>query len=464
MSFNDLGSATNQDIGVAETPTTGGTVATDAAAGGIGTRYAEQIDDKNPSFFDGKVFSMPSADGGPLTNPYIYTAETLGRTLEIPDKKLDPAVEVNIAVDFDMLSNYYTAQPSFVLDGVRINLFPLSAVICGSDNTGKKVFNVDMIVSMKDIEEIGSMYATSSLSSFPKKAFVRMDRASKYDIQHTLNRLADELQLKHFHKLSSWQMGWRGIGSDTISDNHCTPIVPPGMYLLKPSFGARGIGQWLVEAKHLSKVSHILHTLKSKVAPTEDDYRAIHIRLLNYASPLRGRERVAYEGLKQLTNELAPVVESIVSDVESEYRIITSPIHGGKPVYVNKRARSEGVDQDGYVKMPLSNVQSDLDEMIDKDAPRTWDEFILTQPDVLVKEIESLLAKLPPLQSVDLYICKKDENSADSIPKWGFFEYCSQFGYENIDISEVSKWHQIRLRQAVLDFILPEKVALSLTL
>lgn len=265
-----------------------------------------------------------------------------------------------------------------------------------------------------------------------------------------INRIAKHEQFTNFLPMRSWS-----------DPRH---VLTNKRYLvLKPSLGARGIGQLFVDTHAISlwKVHETIQFMKNR---PHRAYTVMHERLLapadgESATPCSFSTEGEYpaqfdtletdvskppnprtpEGVRLLMESF--VVEEMVENVELEFRVLTD--EHGRPWHIAERTTA-----------PLGNTFSDgiipRKVVTGGNGPQAWtrldgditpaqvDKMVTRTPGVVLREnhrteytnllnyaLRGISAMQLPLHSVDLFIT--------SDLKWGIFEFSCEFGKGTVD-------------------------------
>lgn len=191
--------------------------------------------------------------------------------------------------------------------------------------------------------------------------------------------------------------------------------------IYKPGLGARSIGQIVFKPQSISR--GLLRSLVIRNNTLAEFKEALAKQRLQSAQDVifvDGHAQFENEGFSQLKQY--GVFQEYVSDIKSEYRIITS--HEGMPCISIKRARQE-VMQDG-----LSTGHFIPEGRPD---PVSYDAFSRDFP-AFNKELKKFLFNnFLPFYSIDIFVTEQGQ--------WGIFEFSHEFC--NIEYSEAGLQDQV---------------------
>lgn len=282
----------------------------------------------------------------------------------------------------------------------------------------KTIFNFDIFISGKLKQETFSTIV-------PSWRLVEIPRHGKV-VQHCLLQQAaaaysvDHTRRDFFINVPTWKQGWGGRNYP----------VRPGRMVVKPNDGARGIGQFVVDT-HLVNIDAFLKSLNALLA-TEYTAESLAEFLAKYENAVTyhtGSENKPLEGLATL-KEQGVIVQSVVEDISSEYRIITNK--DCEPTYVQKRRI-----RDPESVFPQATGGGSL---IDKDSIVDIDEM----PGCVNRDMLNYLCRhaIGPMSSIDLFVTNDGH--------WGIFEFCNQFGISGIPQMIIHSMH-VQFMEMIID-------------
>lgn len=345
---------------------------------------------------------------------------------------------LNVAIDLTAMSNCQILPPRHVYerDGrqISLNFFHLSAVHMAQGLDGKVVSNVDLIISDKPIDQWRGYDNCSMidmyLEEYGRDRFVERRRQTKPVLHATMRSLAQHYGFKHFHPILSYEAGSSPFmpSKGTLWPNVALPPTEDGTFLIKPRFGARSIGMYLVESHFLGRFIEKIVRANDKEL-SSDNLKFLETKLEEFSIPLAGQEKEDQEGIRALVDQGA-CIETIVPNVTEEYRLITAVLNDSnlRVGDVVKRARRSATDNDKWKDLQTIDTTGNSD-----DKRVSFDVMMEGRDPAIREEIRQFLSSLPALYSVDLFFTKEG--------KWGVFEYCSQFGFINHDHNHIRRLH-----------------------
>lgn len=246
------------------------------------------------------------------------------------------------------------------------------------------------------------------------------NRLSKMEQAVVLSQIVSDLGIKRFVKIPV-------LNKRPNPQNMYDMVDLPAIVLIKSCDGARGVGHVVFDTTRAS-IFRFIHDLKGGATPSgENDYENIMARFKDVIEVHTGQHHYDNEVYETLTTHDL-MITPIVSDVIAEVRVLTDAM--GKPVLFKRRTRVSTVKEGtgkgtGYQQATGANRDSASTASTLKDAvPSTHTSH--------VDDIEKVLSKLPPLNSVDLFFTTNG---------WGIFEYCTQFGTEAFEHEDLVELH-----------------------
>lgn len=225
------------------------------------------------------------------------------------------------------------------------------------------------------------------------------------------------------------------------SGNNYPPVA--GKMVIKPQDGARGAGQWLVDTNfvNLQYFSAKLTDFVSDVRSNGDEVvvkeklETFLAKFDGHVSYHSGGEHYATEGFTMLSDQGA-VVQSLVPDIEHEFRLITGV--DGSPVYCQRRKI-----RDNESKLPQATGGGFV---IDHDAVMDWEDLLGSNRRHALRWLCQNV--IGPMNSLDLFKTKDGG--------WGILEYCNQFGVSGIPQDIARDMHINYLYKVVKAYIAAE--------
>lgn len=264
-------------------------------------------------------------------------------------------------------------------------------------------------------------------SVVPKDRLVIIPRFNKVE-QHLFLRRAVDNAILHDIDLSNFI----GIdiyhNSQTNGNSHLLDIDGP--VVVKPLDGARGIGQFLVQepAGTLIKIVDTLNAVRHKRIAVEDAITSLAAYSDHFVYSTKG-ERRPFEGIEAIAED-GLCIQGFVPDIVGEYRLITDA--NCKIAYCQVRdIRTEGAN--GFPQA-VGGAGDFTDETLLMKIVR---EEEIEAIEYLAKEV------VGPCSSIDLFV------TADK--RWGFFEYCNQFGVIGVRTSIVKGICKGMLKKTISD-------------
>lgn len=232
-----------------------------------------------------------------------------------------------------------------------------------------------------------------------------------------------------FKPLDTWFVGPRATRNFPL----CKHKV-----VIKPRDGARGIGQFLVDLGFIN-LQHFIMNLRDYITSVREKrentctFAAFMAQWQGKVSYHVGTERSQDEGLFALLDQ-GMVVQSLVSNVASEWRIITG--HDGEPVYCQLRNIR---DRDSA--LPQATGAGDV---VDSESIRDWEKVFINDHQ---RQCFLYLCKhvIGPMNSLDLFMTESAH--------WGIFEYCNQFGVAGIPADIAYHMHHTFIHKAVQAYL-----------
>ncbi|MDD2819158.1 MAG: hypothetical protein PHN51_10265 [Candidatus Nanopelagicales bacterium] len=270
-------------------------------------------------------------------------------------------------------------------------------------------------------------------------AGIEFFRVSKDHQAAFVNRVAKLAQFTDFHPMRSWS-----------EPRH---VLTDKRYLvLKPSLGARGVGQLFVDTHAISlwKVHETIHFMKQK---TEGVFDFMRERLVTPKDgkpaapcsfstegdrPTKSGTAVP-EGVSLLMGDF--IIEEMVENVALEFRVLTD--EHGHPWHISERTTAPLGNSFGDDLIPRKVVTGGngpqdwihingkiTEDQIDKMANRSlaialFMDRATEYVNLLNYAMRGISALQLPLHSVDLFIT--------SDRKWGIFEFSCEFGKGTVD-------------------------------
>lgn len=229
-------------------------------------------------------------------------------------------------------------------------------------------------------------------------------RYAKAVYNHILNDAAKNNNSRGYHPVRSWT---NSLAAQTEQNE---------TYLLRPSFGARGMAFVVVspgeKVKYIAtKLDVALAALDEPDSMTTEEFAKVLF--------VKSGIKVSFEGayrageVKALINEIRKFeLVQFVRDVVAEYRILTD--YKGSPALIATRTRTPSY---AGIEMVCGN---DLTPDVYRDFGTPYG-----VPFNYGNEVTKLIEQLNlPLHSFDLFITQKGQ--------WGFFEACCEFGSADV--------------------------------
>lgn len=329
-----------------------------------------------------------------------------------------------IVVAFDNIDliNNFKALDNTLDDGYRIITHTSPEFHVNSNGFFR---NYDILIT--------SQWVNSGVSEIDKARTVYMPRYTKPHMTAMINEHSAKNSYKNHIPVLSWS-------SDVAMQKDKNVNYLTGDLVIKLSSGARGIGQFRVKSIHNHTPRHILDMFRQMIglAHTElpsftvSDYGkksdsqvdTICAVINNAVNKIFPADTVYFSGLEEqdvdylktaLNNINEWHVESFISDVVAEYRIINCY---GKYI-VCKRIFNNSEDyQQASGKFSVDKITHTRIPEISDDA---WYE--------LCDLIEHVV---PYNNSVDVFIKKCDDNHY-----FGIFEFSNQFGFMGIPVQDI---------------------------
>lgn len=203
--------------------------------------------------------------------------------------------------------------------------------------------------------------------------------------------------------------------------------------IMKPLYGARGLGQIYVDAAHIDLMKFIIDL--GRQDKQNFDKKEFEEKWGRYIKFLNGQERHKGESVDLIFNNDF-VITKYIPDIVREYRLITNYL--SEPQIVQTRIRKPHPDQDlniaqatgvdeGYKKTKILQFEEILDEEKREDLL------------LLLRKV------IGPLNAVDVY---ERENG-----QWGIFEYSPEFGYVDIPTNIIHHLY----RSFIVDIVLRQR-------
>lgn len=323
--------------------------------------------------------------------------------------------------NFDVLGIHYPLD-----NGVELRFHRHPQVNIRGD---KVAYNFDIMIGN------GKEEGFKFVDALPPHRYIELRRYDKFTQAIRLLRGYNQYRLENptqthdmgFVPVPTWFVGMDGTRSFPVTQ---------GKVVVKPTDGARGIGQFVVDTDKVN-----LHQLNTKLDEylKADDYNAEKFQAMldkfeGHVTYHSVAENEPFEGLKAMAAEGA-VVQSFIPKIVAEYRVLTNV--DGFPTYFQKRRV-----RDPASTFPQATGGGDL---IDMDA-------VVLNPldDGPAQELFEYLCSevIGPMNSIDLFVT--DAGS------WGIFEYCNQFGVTGIPSKIAEKLHLEFVYKAVHAFLVSE--------
>lgn len=260
-------------------------------------------------------------------------------------------------------------------------------------------------------------------------------RPTKLEMGINLDRWAREMKLKHFLAIPTHVSSYGALRQSDFGHDLTGKVV------IKPNHGARGIGHFVIDADRVSLETflHDLNTVMSQ--PEQERFTRLKEMVATYEPHVvigGGAENFDGEGMKMIS-EQGLVVQQLVDEVMEEYRVLLDV--NSMPSLILRRNRLDKTvgRKDGNVYLQATGVLNKLTEFTEV----RWDDvidagdFVDAQKAEVIYEMEKMFKKLPGMSSVDLFLKAGVVGSTDPDlePKFGFFEYCNQFGTAGIPMA-----------------------------
>lgn len=266
---------------------------------------------------------------------------------------------------------------------------------------GVSYYNFDYMITDGTLE-IGGMKAEKIL---PCEMYRYHPRHTKLEQGMRMNQRMAKYPNSGYVPVQCWM--------NRLTDSSDGLVNPKGKVVIKPKDGARGIGQYLVDADKVP-LAQIMDALDRYVCGRIEREELLK-RLEKYGDNLvysTAGENWDGEGLSCL-REQGYVIQSYVEGIEAEYRLLTGA--HGEIVYCQRRTiRDTGT---GYAQA----TGSDTDSLKGEDIV---DISTVLKPAALQALQMLLMEVVGPVSSVDLFVKNPSE--------WGIFEYCNQFGMKGV--------------------------------
>lgn len=232
-------------------------------------------------------------------------------------------------------------------------------------------------------------FPSNGLTLWAQKAHLRHSRYHKWLYNDLINRAAVAVQAKDYEKLESYR------------DSFAIPYQSKDKFLLRPKFGARGLG--FIEIPYPQTTVNALETLVSKWANGNVTDEFFNEKLKAIGGKISQSPNVTSEEVKLTLKEGFDFVK-IIPDVTQEFRIITD--HRGEPkIVVERKLNDYGLSvkqaSGGY-----QNTDTIVEDFFEKNSGRGIE--------------ETITALEMPIHSFDLFFTARGT--------FGFFEACNQFG------------------------------------
>ena len=307
---------------------------------------------------------------------------------------------VIVAISLEMMNQWDALEQGCIIGEYEVVFHSNPRMTIRKDRT---FFNFDFAIDCGQTKIDG--YLMSSV--VPKDRLVIIPRFNKVE-QHLRLREAVDNALLHDIDLSNFVAIDIYHNSQTNGNTHLLDIDVP--VVVKPLDGARGIGQFLVRKPSgvLIKIVDAVNAVRHKRLAASEVIASLSAYSDRFVYSTKG-ERVPFEGIAAIAED-GICIQGFVPDIIGEYRLITDA--DCKIVYCQRRD----------IVTVVTNEDRGFPQAVGGGGD-IHDEIPLEKV-VREEEVEAIeyLAKavVGPCSSIDLFV------TADK--RWGFFEYCNQFG------------------------------------
>lgn len=266
----------------------------------------------------------------------------------------------------------------------------------------------------------------------PERTVV-MTRYGKDRINGMLIEFANNNGLDKFHRRAVWS-------NDVAMQHSEIDYFKFPRYVIKTTYGARGIGQFIVTPGEGETVRHVYKHFSSfivKIAPELNELSQANHDPNNPTTSVEAKVKLndiiarnmTFNGsftnfepadtsflIKQLSNINSWCFEEFVEDIVEEWRVLTGVTRN---VFLQRQIKNDG-------PFPMAIGSLEVQKAVNR---------ITSIDDHTNKQLEAILYKhVPTNSSVDVYILKNG--------RFGIFEHCAQFGTLGVKSEIVKSLHQ----------------------
>lgn len=324
-----------------------------------------------------------------------------------------------VAISLTAMNQWDVLEQGSIIDGYEVIFHNDPRMTIKKDRT---MFNFDIAIDDGNTRIDGFLMS----AVVPSDRLITIPRFNKVE-QHLRIRTAVDDALLHDINLSNFISIDIYHNSQTNGNSHLLDITDP--VVVKPLDGARGIGQFLIHhpSSVLLKVVDALTSMRKGNLEVSDVFDKLEPYKDGFTYSTAG-ERMPDEGLLAIKGD-GICIQGFVPGIVYEYRLITDA--NCKVTYCQKRdiRQSEG----GFPQAVGSSGTSD-DEV---PALKAFGEDDLEAIEYLAKAV------VGPCSSIDVFVT--DDR------RWGFFEYCNQFGIVGVRTRVVKEICEGLLRKTIAE-------------
>lgn len=316
------------------------------------------------------------------------------------------------------IDNHVMSRLSFVsdIDGEKIR-FVQSRDIRYAYEDGELIFNYDLLISNK-------------VHDLPYIADIVLPRYTKnYQISHLKSiskKLEKENKLINFKNIKCFNR----YNSSTLNGTDMQVDLPDGLIYIRPSDGARGVGNTIFDTTKANIYSFLRLLTKGNSSTFETDMKPFAHAFAS-SDGMSFKKFIDGDLIKDRYSNQFAVITEVIENISSEIRIITD--HNSEIAMTEFRTLSRFKIDYGSLEVP-NTIKQVID---DGTAPiKIYRGLAIpkSSPISLTEEIKTLVKELPPMSSVDIFFTEDG--------KWGIFEFCNQFGCEDFPVQWLQKLHE----------------------